>query len=212
MVSKFCLLCTLWLGLLAASGPPDTVSAEPPDRLTLEAIALFRSVVERKRDELEPCALDDRWHEYAIPEEVARRHLGMKLHANLASPFTMTKPADVIDPEGKIRQVFCGEAEAERRKNAQVEDFRNGVLRIEKGPHDLNPRLTVAIRDYSFPVFDLGYRRAVIVTTYTSQQWVKVSDGEVQSLGIFGAGVAMVYAKHGRLWQRVALESLFDFD
>jgi hypothetical protein len=133
----------------------------------------------------------------------------MRVHAELASPSTATTPAEVIDPEGAIRQAFCSNAEAARQMEAQVEDFRSGALNIEKGPFDLHPRLRVVIRDYSFPVFDRGYRRAVIVITYTSRDWVKVSDGEVRSLGLSGAGEAVVYAKHGGLWQSVAREHLF---
>jgi hypothetical protein len=211
-VSKFSLIWTLWLGLLAAAEPRDVVAAEPSARLTLEAIALFRSVVKHKLGELGSCALADRWNHYPVPEKLARRHLGMKLHAELVSPSTATTPAEVIDPQGAIRQAFCSNAEAARQMEAQVEDFRRGALNIEKGPFDVHPRLRVVIRDYSFPVFDRGYRRAVIVITYTSRDWVKVSDGEVRSLGLSGAGEAVVYAKHGGLWQSVAREHLFHAD
>jgi len=209
-VFKLSLVWSLSLGLLAAAEPRDLVAAERPDRLTREAIALFRSVLKHKPGELGSCTLANRWNRYPVPEEVARRHLGMKLHAELVSPNTTT-PAEVIDPEGAIRQAFCGSSEAARQMDAQVEDFRNGGVNVEKRPFDLNPRLTVVIRDYSFPVFDRGYRRAAIVMAYTSRQWVKVSDGEVRSLGISGAGEAVVYAKHGRLWQRAAREHLFHF-
>src|SRR5262249_55050299 len=96
--------------------------------------------------------------------------------------------------------------------NAQVEDFRRGVLNIEKGPFDLGPRLRSTIREYSFPVFDRGYRRAIIVKLYMSQSWMKDSDGEVKTLAFEGAGFAEVYDKHHRLWQIIAREELFNFD
>jgi hypothetical protein len=37
------------------------------------------------------------------------------------------------------------------------------------------------------------------------------TDGEVRSLGIGGAGKAVVYAKRGRLWQSITQEHLFHF-
>ena len=93
LIWTLCLVWTLWLGLLAAAEPRDVVAAEPPDRPTLEAIALFRSVVKHKPGELGSCALTDRWNHYAVPKELARRHLGMKLHAELVSPSAATTPA-----------------------------------------------------------------------------------------------------------------------
>jgi hypothetical protein len=144
MLSKFSLFCTLWLGLLATFGPHDAVAAERPDRLTREAVALFRSVVKQhKPREFGSCTLTDRWNDYPVPEEVARRHLGMKLHAELVSP-SRTTPAEVIDPEGAIRQAFCSNSEAAKQTEALVEGFRSGAINIEKGPYDLYPRLTPA--------------------------------------------------------------------
>jgi hypothetical protein len=54
-VVKLSLVWTVWLGLLAAAEPRDVVAAERPDRLTLEAIALFRSAVKHKPGELGSC-------------------------------------------------------------------------------------------------------------------------------------------------------------
>src|SRR5262249_18833820 len=51
-VFKLSLVWSLSLGLLAAAEPRDLVAAERPDRLTREAIALFRSVLKHKPGEL----------------------------------------------------------------------------------------------------------------------------------------------------------------
>jgi hypothetical protein len=167
-MSKYSLISTLWVVLLAGAEPSGVVAAEKPDRLQQEAIALFQSIVQHEPGQMDSCALADSWDNYSIPEEFARRHLGMKLHANLVSPDTGTKPAEIIDPQGVNRQAFCSEDEAKRQKNTKLEDFRTGALKIEKGPYDLSPTLTSALRKYTFPVFDPSYRRAVIVTSYTS--------------------------------------------
>jgi hypothetical protein len=174
-----------------------------------EAIALFRNVVERKTAEPGRCYLADSWLNYPIPEKVARQHLGLTIHADLVPIDHQTQPPEMMDPDGTMRWAFCDEAEAKRQRDALLESFKRGTLKIEKGPFDLQPRLAVPRSEYSFPVFDASYGRAVIVSTLTSYDWAKVSDDVVRSLGLTAGGFAEVYDKRDGVWRRVASEFLF---
>jgi hypothetical protein len=182
---------------------------DPPPQAKQEAIVLFRNVVERKTAEPGRCYLADSWLNYPIPEAVARQHLRLAIHADLVPIDHQTQPREVIDPDNVMRAAFCDEAEAKRQRDALVESFKRGTFKIEKGPFDVHPRLAVRRSEYSFPIFDASYGRAVIVSTLTSYDWVKISDDEVRPLGLTAGGVAEVYDKRDGAWHRVASELLF---
>ena len=204
-----CILLALCLALSAAFKSRAATAEEQPAKLKREARELFRNVVERKTTEPGHCFLADSWLDYPVPEDVARQHLELTIHAELPAPSHGTRPPEVIDPDGAMPQAFCGESEARRQRDTLVESFRRGILKIDKGPFDLHPRLAVPRSQYSFPVFDASYRRAIIVFSYTTYDWAKISGDEVLALGATAGGEAEIYQKRDGLWRRVAREPLF---
>ena len=129
-----CILLALCLALSAAFKSRAATAEEQPAKLKREARELFRNVVERKTTEPGHCFLADSWLDYPVPEDVARQHLELTIHAELSAPYHGTSPPEVIDPDGAMPQAFCGESEARRQRDTLVESFRRGILKIDKGP------------------------------------------------------------------------------
>ena len=200
------------LSLLTVAEVRFAVAAEPLDRTKQQAIALFRSVIEEKAGELGRCSLAPNWIEYPIPEELARRYLGLKLHAALAPSHPTARATEVIDPDGEMTEVFCDDAESASQRDALVKSFQNGALEAQKEPFKLDQWLKFRQFQYSFPVFDGAYRRAVIVSAGSSYNWVKVSEGEVRFIDVHGGASALLYIRRDGAWRRSAEETLYTFN
>lgn len=199
----------LFTSAAVAASTFQSVAAENlQKRLKHEAVALFQ-VILGKNGQRGRCSLASQWLNYPVPREVARKHLGLTLHADLVAPHHATTPAEVLDPSGVMRDAFCDEKQAEQWTTARVEDFRSGTLQIEKSPPYSEPQLVIARKEYSFPVFDRRYRRAIVVVSSHSRNWSKNPEGGLRRPGLEMQGVAGIYAKRNGAWRLVTNEPLF---
>jgi hypothetical protein len=197
------------LGLLTAVIPSLVAARDLQETLRREAIDLFRHAVERPRAGAGRCVVRDAWLDYPIPGDIARRYLGRAIHADLVPPQHAVRPAAVIDPTGRMRDLFCDDAQAKQRQDELLADFRKGLPSPGAGATAPTPRLAVSHTEYSFPVFNLGYRRAIVMVARTSFSWTMSAAGEVKTGGIESGGQAQVYVRRGLSWRLLAREFVF---
>jgi|SRR5450756_311882 hypothetical protein len=89
----------VWLaGLVVCCGLPGVVRAEDESdvRINTEAKLLFKAVLTDEPPS-QSCQLDSTWDNYPIPESVARKYLGLRLHAELSSPHSETIPYEILN-------------------------------------------------------------------------------------------------------------------
>jgi hypothetical protein len=191
------LLAALLAVLAASAVHTEAVASE---RFGREAIALFRAVLAGER--LKACAIDDHWLAYDPPQALVRAHVGSMAGGERPMP----SPAAVLDPGGVQPQAFCDAEEARRRRQTQLEAFA-GVPE----PDPSGDRLVIASRAYARPLFDAGFRRAVVISLTEAGTWIRTPGGAVKSLGYEGAIVAAVYVKRGGRWRFRTREELASY-
>jgi hypothetical protein len=174
------------------------VQADEADaRLAKEAKALFR-VILLKEQGWRRCGFAMTWLSYPIPAQIARRHFGLTLHAELSAPDPGINPPDILDPENKNAEAFCG---LDEQKKADDE----GRKAVEGGA-DTSPGRSVV--DYAFPIFDMNFRKAVVIEEHAlTAGWRQTASGVKQTHG--GVGIdAVVFAKVRGIWRETARETL----
>jgi hypothetical protein len=203
----FFLVASLATGVSLA--PHDVAADAAQARLRREAIDLFRQGVRPALDaSAGRCAVRDAWFDYAIPESIARLHLGLAIHADLVPPDHQTRLREVIDPGGRAPDAVCTDAEAKQRQDELMADFKKARPDSAAGA-PASPRLVISHTEYSFPVFGANYRRAVIVVGRTTLIWGASSTGDVKAIGLETGGVAEVYVRRRAGWRLAARELLF---
>jgi len=190
--------CAVWLaGFALCFSLQGAVKAENQldARHKAEALLLFKAVL-AENPPSQPCQLDSTWGKHPIPEAVARKYLGLRLHAELASPPSNTTPYEIL--ESAASKSFCSAGETSKFESEQLEQFEAGM---EKS-------LDIWHRQYTFPVFSDDYRRAVLVVSGGHMTWFRTPEG-ILPLGFEGAGNAEVYQKRGNAWRRVKTIQLY---
>jgi hypothetical protein len=188
----------VWLaGFVVCCSLPGVVRAEDESnvRLNAEATLLFKAVF-AERPPSQPCELDSTWDNYPIPEEVAREHLGLRLHAELSPPYSATTPYEII--ESADSAFFCSADETKKLNSERLTQFEAGT----------ETRLDIISTKYTFPVFSDDYRTAVLVASGSRSTWLRTPEG-VRRLPSGAAGYAVVYEKSGDAWRRVTQIELF---
>ena len=181
----------VYFGLLGVAKAEDKAGV----RLNAEAKLLFKAVL---ADGLpaQPCQLDSTWDNYPIPESVARKYLGLRLHAELSSPQSETVPYEILDSVDS--EFFCS---ADETKKFEIERLKRFEAGTEKS-------FEVTRTQYTFPVFSDDYRSAVLVVSGSRSRWLRTPEG-IQSFAADAAGYAAVYKKSGNAWRFVTTVELF---
>jgi hypothetical protein len=181
----------VYFGLLGAAKAEDKAGI----RLNAEAKLLFKAVL-ADAPPTQPCQLDSTWDNYPIPESVARKHLGLRLHAELSSPNSGTVPPEILVSADS--EFFCSADQTGKFEGEQLKQFEAGT---EKS-------FEIKRRQYSFPVFSDDYRSAVLVVSGSQLTWIRTPEG-IRRLAVEAAGAAEVYKKSGNAWRLVTKIQLF---
>lgn len=207
-------LCAILLpavgsGQAAAGGPPDWQKAQ--DRLQQEAVELFRVILQERETGLqrkpEPCEFRTEWDNYPITWIVARDYFGLKVPAELVPWMIAGSPMEIMDPSGKMPEAFCAEADDELRLSFVVESFRRGELKDEKRSIGGTHRFEIFRIEYTFPVFDRKYRRAIVMRTSINRSWYRKRDGVVRR-GLDMLVGASIYEKRKGRWRFLRHENV----
>lgn len=187
-------------------------------RLIAEATTLYAKVFESEKPPAERCSLNSEWYNEAVPEYVARVHLGMELHADLVAAYHDTKPAEVLDPAAKMGVLFCSDDELRKHRERATSALQAKLI-AENAQPDASTSLVHHTRiDYSFPVFNETFDRAIIVCRWTGSSWTWGSgypvDGDNKRLFQSNSGSihAYVWAKKDGVWQQINSEEMAQFD
>jgi hypothetical protein len=177
----------------------DKLRTQLRERMILEATALFAKVLEHDKPPEEPCSIDSKWYTEPVSEDIARKYLGLKQHANLLGSHYGSTPAEVMDPGKKTQRSFC--TWEERKALHEGEEELASKLTKEKAQPGDYARLHSPIEIYySFPVFDEKFEHAIIVVLSSHGGW---SWGYANKLVMTAGGSihADVWAKIDGIWQ-----------
>ncbi len=189
-----------FLGILIAC---PSAEADEAERLAAEARALFQTVL-ADEPPAQHCGYDAGWQNDSIPEGIAREYLGLALHASLSPPGQTNGLRAVLDPDGRKPAAFCTEAEHDDFENARFQTMKADVS---------SSSMEVTTKFFTFPVFDAGYRIAILVVTGRRDTWYR-ADKQIGSFkpGDIGrappdvASVAKIFRKTPKGWKFVASE------
>ena len=207
-------LSRIVLGLLLAlpvPAPPSPARAQAAElskaeeyRLRQEAKGLFEAVLAEPGPAPGTCGLDKEWASRLVPYRLARKHLGHTALADLNGLETGATTAEILDSPGKHPEWFCG-VEEFRRELQGRKDKTLAAGRAGEGADSL--RGSMPQLDFSFPVFDMTFRTAIVVRSSSYYGWF-MRDGQLQqSLALFVD--ALVYRKTNGRWRLVEDERLF---
>ena len=156
---------TFWIALvfslLAHLTPLSAAEEGDGERSEREATALFRSVLWSDAAMTGPCALSDEWLHYAVPESVAKKYLGLTIHADLI-PSEHPILRQILDPEGERKDVLCSASEIERRSIPQIEKMKSD---------DQNQEIKTTSVQLSFPVFSDDFDHAIVLHVHDTQKF-----------------------------------------
>ena len=169
-------------------------------RLKQEAIELFRVVLSEDKEEPATCEFRVKWLEHPIPAH----YFGSNNLADLV-PIAPADPAEIMDPAGTIRSAFCSEADDELRLDFIVESLKRKELRDGKDPTKRLNWFEISRREYTFPIFDKIYRRAVIVGSNVRRFWYWHPNGKFRP-GIESALGASIFEKRNGRWHFIKFE------
>jgi hypothetical protein len=178
------------VGLLGGS---SAGAQKQESRVIVEARALFKAV---DRGTSSRCRFDRSWDRRPVLAETAKRYLKLVLRADLVVSEPPATPMQIIDPAGRDADAFCTFEERSAAWQAAVAALPAG--------DDAVLRLTSI--SYGFPVFNADFTRAAMVGQTFGETWRRAADGTLRR-SIEAAGGAEVYARRGRVWQRIDYES-----
>jgi hypothetical protein len=182
--------------------PPGVSRAEDLNsRAIREAKALFDVAIGDKSNLFKPpgarCRFDTQWPKATggelpptnIPGVLARQYLGLRDHAPLVHPSIAPSLQEILDPEAEHPLAFCSD---DSRRNFTEEHRRN----VESGEEE---DYWTFHDTYSFPLFEKGFRKAIIIVTHSSGLFHNRSGGWPGFINC----AAEVYTKSGREWRLV---------
>ena len=179
-------------------------------RLAREATQLFQAVLRDEAIHVSACMFPKKWNTEPVPESSARRYLGLRPHGDLVSAFHGKSEADILGAAGLPATAFCDDD----AHSATIQTRLRGEM---VGPGTdaagAKARCLVDMREnFSFPIFDDGYHRAIIVLASDASSYRQGPDAKPVSIGANGSIGGLVYAKHAGLWRRVTTEGYAFFD
>ncbi len=174
------------------------------ERQKQEAINLFRVVLQDDEEKPAPCEFRAKWLEYPIPAQ----YFGSKIPADLVPSNIPADPSEIMDPSGTMREAFCNEADDELRLSFLIESLRRKELWDEKNSRNRLNWFKIFRREYTFPIFDRNYRRAIIVSSGLERFWYWKPDGPFRH-GLHLMGGASIYEKRKGRWRFIKHHNLF---
>jgi hypothetical protein len=137
---------------------------EREERLRSETRALFDAIWKDERPAR--CELDIKWDIYPIPEEDAAKWLGVHIHTNLTfAGDHVFNFQDTVAPNDMFSGAFCGDIRfAEYMRSLDRGLKERGPASLPSDPYG---RHGAARTEYSFPVFNEDYTRAVLTRSHT---------------------------------------------
>ncbi|MCB8823140.1 hypothetical protein [Microvirga rosea] len=189
-----------------AEEKPEPAAEETAELLKREATALFQGIIKDQTIVRGHCSLGSTWISDPVPYDVAHQYLGLTVHADLVPMYHGREPAEVIDPAGTMKEEFCDDDEASKRTNALLEEFKRNSLKTENG--HLERSLRIKRLEFSFPVFDQDYKRAIIVVSGSEIGRYRRQDGAVGSYPAEVLLTAVIYVKQDGVWRWQATEFL----
>jgi hypothetical protein len=205
--NPFGIILALCLCLCSLAGIRPTQASEydawekARERLNREAIELFRVVLQDSKEKPGPCEFRAKWLEYPVPAQ----YFDSRVRADFV-PLATADPAEVMDPSSTMHEAFCNEADDELRLSFLVESLRRRELRDEKDPTRRLNWFEISRRDYTFPIFDKNYRRAVVVGSYVRRFWYWHPNGQFRP-GIESNVGALIYEKRNGRWRFIKYEN-----
>ena len=193
------LLTLIVLALEVVSSSPAR-SDELASRQKREASAIYRLVLAEKLP-VEQCGYSEEWDNYPVPDYVARKYLGLKLHADVSASNQPLAFEEALDPKRLKPSTFCKHAEAAAYIQKSLEGFE----------HDPAQHFMVLrSRGFTFPVFNATFRTAVIVVTVHEHDVHsrEKNETQVRRLPDEVSIQAWVYRKTKRGWRRTATEQI----
>ncbi len=105
MPSRSAVLASIALALTLQLPPAAAETDRPGDeaRLRSEATALFAAVLPDLDLGRAPCTVAAEWADYPVPAAL----LDVNAHAELVPPPHETRPAEILDPDGRDTAWFC---------------------------------------------------------------------------------------------------------
>jgi hypothetical protein len=213
-----CFAAFVLTGSSADASSDDEAWQKSLERLASEATALYARVLEKEKPPTDRCSLNSEWNNDPIPEYVARKHLGLKLHARLAAPYHRSKPAEVLDPAGKMHAAFCTGQEWREYEERLLKEFTDKFTK-ENTPPDITKNIRTHTRfTYSFPLFNENFDRAIIVQGWSGSSWtwgspyLEKDQGRKMFGGFAGSVHAYIWAKKDGVWQQIGSEELAQID
>ncbi|MBZ6074762.1 hypothetical protein [Microvirga puerhi] len=177
-------------------------------KLKQEAVELFQAVLSEIEYKPKRCEFQIDWHDYAVPEEVARSYLKSTIHADLVPPHHATTPAEILDPAGAIREAFCTEEEEKKWQSSLVEELSAKDVASKSGDGPASSQFSTLRREYTFPIFDKNFRRAVIIVSGIERSWSRRPNGQI-GRWMHLMGGASIYEKRNGQWRFLKHENLF---
>jgi hypothetical protein len=208
---------SFWVVLLALGDPARGVAGERDrwekahDRLRQESIALFQVILREREADLQrkpaPCEFRTEWNDYPVPASVARDHLGLRIPADLVPSESVGGPMEIMDPSATVPEAFCAKADDELRLSFIVESLKRGELKDVKDPNLRSRWFEIFRLEYTFPVFDRHYRRAIVIHTGMKRFWYRKPDGVFRGGLDFLTG-ASIYEKRKGEWRFLKHENI----
>ncbi len=196
LVLVLCISVYSAAGATAAWATELDVWQKAQERLQREAIELFRVILQDDKEKPAPCEFRAKWLEYPIPAQ----YFESKLSADLVPSNIPADPVEILDPSGTMEKAFCNEADDELRLSFLVENLKRKELRDENDPKSLLNGFAIDRREYTFPIFDKNYRRAVIVSSNLKRSWYWWPNGKFRP-GIESDVGASFYEKRNGRWR-----------
>jgi len=202
MRSRLSVLASIAIALTLQLRPAAAETDRPGDeaRLRSEATAFFAAVLPDLDLGRAPCAVAAEWADYPVPAAL----LDVNAHAELVPPPHETRPAEILDPDGRDPAWFCTRPEVDALVLATAQRL---------APEPAGTRAELAGFELTFPIFSEPFDRAVIVLV-DWQIWLsRPADGTAPLAGgQAGSGVALVYERRGDGWVRVGTHDLFAYE
>ncbi len=106
-----------------------------------------------------------------------------------------------------MREAFCTEKEAKEKLQPSLDKLKKGELKDEKLPGIISRGFRTYRLEYSAPIFDRQYNRAVVIASGRTSLWWLKPDGKVYN--DFDEGIwASIYIKRKGRWHLLKNESV----
>jgi hypothetical protein len=176
-----------------------------------ESIALFQVILKEQHEDdkrkLSPCEIRAEWLDYSVPHYLAEEYFGLKIPADISPSYRPGELPKILDPNGDMRETFCTKKQDDEKRQSLLERLKKGELKKEQEPGESLKSLENRRLEYTIPIFDRRYQRAVVIGNAQNSRWWVQMDGRVRSY--FDLGVwASIYVKRKGRWQLLKHEPI----